>query len=47
MRTVQVYNELMRTSGVTSPYLVKHVIEEVRDYDLAEYMLEHTRPTAS
>jgi len=46
-RTVQVYNELMRTSGVTSPYLVEHMIEEVKDYDLAEYVLEHTRPVAS
>ncbi len=46
-RTVQVYNELMRTSGVTSPYLVEHMIKEVGDYDLAEYVLEHTWPVPS
>ena len=40
----QVYNEIMRVSGVTAPYLTEHIIKRPEDYDIAEYIFEHTRP---
>jgi uroporphyrinogen-III decarboxylase len=42
--TRQVYNEMMRSSGITSPYLTEHIIKCPDDYDVAEYIFEHTRP---
>lgn len=40
----QVYNDPMRASGVTAPYLVEHVIKRPADYDVVEYIFEHTCP---
>lgn len=38
-----VYNQIMRDSGVISPYESEHIIRCVEDYDVAEYIYEHTR----
>ena len=38
-----VYNDLMRISGVSSPYESDHIIRRPEDYDVAEYIYEHTK----
>jgi len=40
----QTLNETMRLAGVTSPYRTVHLIKGVEDYDVVEYIYEHTRP---
>jgi hypothetical protein len=39
-----VYNEAMRVAGVTSKYQTEHIIKGAEDYDVAEYIFEHTKP---
>jgi hypothetical protein len=40
--TKTVYNDIMRRSGVTSSYRTEHQIKRLEDYDVMEYIFEHT-----
>lgn len=44
VRTVTTLNEAMRLSGVNHPYTTEFFIKDVADYDVLEYVYEHTRP---